>query len=499
MNTPAAVLIVDDSEQSRYVHARYLRMAGFEVIEAATGTEGLQRAPQADLVLLDVRLPDINGLEVCRRLKASETTASIPVLQTSASFVSVGDRVLGLQGGADAYLTVPIEPTELVATLKALLRLRRAETTARRCAEEWRTTFDAISDGICLLDGEHRIVRCNRALGALPASGLAAQPGPALAAWLGVDDPAAVQEFLGSPGDEPRDFPAGARWLRLRAHRVSGEFSPGRLVCVITDITRAREVETSLRRAEVKLAAHADTLEKRVEERTRELHSRNEELEAFTYSVSHDLRTPLRSMRNFASILIEDAGPRLDEESLDYLRRIEAAAERMDRLTGDLLRYSQLAQADTSLVDLDPETLLQQCIDALVAGNHAPREAFALATPAPGVRGNAAMLTQALQNLLGNAVKFTRPGRVPVIRCGATRVAPDRVRILVEDEGIGIEARYLERIFKPFEKLHSPSEFAGTGIGLAIVQRGVRRMGGQVGVESEVGRGSRFWIELPAA
>lgn len=194
MNAPT-VLIIDDNEQSRYVHARYLRLAGFEVLEAPGGAQGLGMAPKADAILLDVRLPDMSGTEVCRRLKNDPATAWIPVLQTSASFVSVQDKVAGLQGGADAYLTVPLEPAELVATIHALLRLHRAEADAQRMAEAWQATFDAIGDGICLLDAETRIVRFNRAFAARFST---AEPaaGRLLVEALRLDDPAKAGRFL---------------------------------------------------------------------------------------------------------------------------------------------------------------------------------------------------------------------------------------------------------------------------------------------------------------
>ena len=497
MSAPV-ILIIDDTEQSRYVHARYLRLAGFEVLEAAGGTLGLAMAPQADVILLDVKLPDINGLEVCRRLKSSAATASIPVLQTSASSISVQDKVAGLQGGADAYLTIPLEPAELVATINALLRLHRAEAEAQRMAGEWQATFDAIGDGICLLDETGCIVRFNHALATGFPLAAPLAPGQSLLDALRLDDPSGALRFLEAADGEPRDFSAGPLWLRLCAHRVAdSRAAGGRTVCVVSDITRLRAVENSLRAAEAELAAHASTLEKRVEERTRELHKRNEELEAFTYSISHDLRSPLRSMQNFAGILLEEAGGGLSGKHLDYLKRIETACLRMDRLTTDLLRYSQLSRADVTPASVDTAGLLEQSIDELVIEAGLPRGAFMLERPLPRVLGNAAVLSQVFHNLLGNAVKFTRPDEPPRVRCRAESVE-GRVRLVFEDNGIGIEARYLDKIFRPFEKLHPPSRYAGTGIGLAIVQRGVERMGGRVGVESTLGRGSTFWIELPA-
>ncbi len=137
-------------------------------MEAATGLETLRlAAQQPDLIVLDIDLPDMNGFEICRQLKADPETKSIPIIHLSASFVKSENKVHGLDGGADGYLTQPVEPAELIATIHSLLRLRRAEEAARVAAQQWQTTFDAICDGICLLDRQGKILQCNRAMGEL--------------------------------------------------------------------------------------------------------------------------------------------------------------------------------------------------------------------------------------------------------------------------------------------------------------------------------------------
>ncbi|MBD3562270.1 response regulator, partial [Planktothrix sp. FACHB-1355] len=168
-NHQIKILHVDDNETNRYVVARTLRSAGFEVEEAGTGASALRSVgeEQPDLVILDVRLPDIDGFEVCRRIKTNPATSFIPVLHLSASFVKSEDKAQGLEGGADGYLAQPVEPIELLATIKALLRIREAEESALALAKEWQTTFDAISDGVCLLDAEGKVRRCNKAMSQL--------------------------------------------------------------------------------------------------------------------------------------------------------------------------------------------------------------------------------------------------------------------------------------------------------------------------------------------
>jgi two-component system NtrC family sensor kinase len=157
------ILIIDDQEPARYVFRHSLSRAGFDVDEAKTGTDGLLQAmSEPDLIICDVNLPDMLGYDVCRRLKSNPVTLSIPVLQVSASFISDESRVQALEGGADSYMTQPIEPMVLIAQVNALLRLRQAESLANISARQWQTTFDSLSDGVALLSSEQVIIRTNR-------------------------------------------------------------------------------------------------------------------------------------------------------------------------------------------------------------------------------------------------------------------------------------------------------------------------------------------------
>lgn len=161
----ARILVVEDQDTTRYVFRRILTRAGYAVEEAATGEEGLDKASRSpDLIIADVNLPDMLGYDVSRRIKANPLTASIPVLQISASFLSDESRVQALEGGADSYLIQPVEPTVLLAQVQALLRLRKAEALSHLTARQWQTTFDALSDGVALADADGLVVRVNRAL-----------------------------------------------------------------------------------------------------------------------------------------------------------------------------------------------------------------------------------------------------------------------------------------------------------------------------------------------
>jgi signal transduction histidine kinase len=236
---------------------------------------------------------------------------------------------------------------------------------------------------------------------------------------------------------------------------------------------------------------HTAHLETAVAERTAEL-------EAFTYTVSHDLRAPLRAMFGFAQALEEDYGPGLDGLGRDYLGRILGAAQRLDRLIQDLLAYSRLGRQTVSLHPLNLDSLLQDVLSQLEGALAEAGARVELAADLPGVRAHAPILTQALVNLVGNAARFVAPGVRPEIRIWA-EARPGWVRLWVSDNGIGIAPEHQGRIFEVFERLHGIETYPGTGIGLAIVRRAAARLGGSCGVQSQPGQGSQFWIDLEAA
>lgn len=233
-----------------------------------------------------------------------------------------------------------------------------------------------------------------------------------------------------------------------------------------------------------------------IQELNGRLQTANEELEAFSYSVSHDLRSPLRAMQGYAQTLLEDYGGRLDVQAAEYLQRISRAALRMDGLVRDVLAYSGLAKTEVQVSSIDLHALLQEILRDRVSLSEA-RAQVSLVQPLHRVLGNEACLTQCLSNLLENSVKFVPPGQAPEITV-RTELRHSRVRLWVEDRGIGIDPAHHGRIFQMFGRVHHNHLYDGTGMGLSIVKKAVDRMGGMLGVDSTLGKGSRFWIELPA-
>ena len=271
----------------------------------------------------------------------------------------------------------------------------------------------------------------------------------------------------------------------------------GRLVGfakVFRDWTEQKQMQDQLRAAQKELRCYADELESRVAERTARLQETISELEAFSYSVSHDLRAPLRAMQGYSQFLLSDYGKSLDETGRDYIERIRNAAARLDHLIQDLLTYSRVARAQIQLRPVDLEKLIREVLHAYPA-LQPPHTEIEIRHPLLRVLAHEPSMTQCISNLLGNSAKFVPPGTTPHITISTER-RNNKVRVWFSDNGIGISPEHQQRIFRMFETVHHQHAYEGTGIGLAIVRKAVERMGGEVGVESEPGRGSRFWIEL---
>lgn len=260
------------------------------------------------------------------------------------------------------------------------------------------------------------------------------------------------------------------------------------------EIAARKDAEAALREARDQLARANLELEERVRDRTEKLRETIAELEAFSYTVSHDLRAPLRAMYGYADVLLKDAGHKLSSEETQFLERIKRAGQRMDRLVQDVLRYSRVSRSEVLLHPVDLDQIVREVISEYPAlGGH--MEHITIVAPLGCVRGDEMLLTQCFSNLLMNAIKFVAPGVLPCVRVWSETKGPS-IRVSVEDNGIGIASHHLARLFGMFERIHPAGAFEGNGIGLAIVKRAVARMGGEVGVTSTLNAGSRFWLDL---
>ena len=491
MNDATANLIlnVDDNDGARYAKSRILSRAGFEVIEAANGTQALElaRASLPDLVLLDVKLPDINGFEVCRQIKASPETAAILVLQTSAAAVQSIDRIRGLDSGADSYLIEPIEPAELIAHVRALLRVRRAEGALRESEERFRQMAENIDDVFWMLDpATDQLLYVSPAYHRLwgdPAT--LPQPGPAH--WAGRVHPedeamveAAYRELVsGTPYEiEYRIVrPNGTmRWVAERAFPVRDSRDLiYRLAGVVNDISERKANEMVLRDAD----------------------RRKDE---FLAMLAHELRNPLAPIRNAIELLDPSRAP--TTQNFETMREVIGRQVRhLSRLVDDLLDVARITQGKITL--RQENVSLAAAIEAAVE-TVAPalaKKAHTVKTEMPDdslyIVGDGVRIAQVLGNILSNAVKYTpQEGEILI----DVRESDEDVQITVRDNGVGMSAETIPHIFDLFVQSQNSLERSegGLGIGLPLARTLVELHGGQIQAFSAgAGQGSEFVVRLP--
>jgi light-regulated signal transduction histidine kinase (bacteriophytochrome) len=262
---------------------------------------------------------------------------------------------------------------------------------------------------------------------------------------------------------------------------------------MIDQDARMAEAETRSERTILDLNAK---LEQRVGERTAQLLSANEELEAFSYSVSHDLRAPLRHIAGFVDLLQQEAGPSLSEKSIRYLQTISESAKRMGNLIDDLLCFSRVGRAELQKTDVDLDELVRETLGDFPEDPKARAIRWTVG-PLPSVWGDRALLRMALVNLISNAVKFTGIRTEAKIEIGCAANDGDETVVFIRDNGAGFDPKYGGKLFGVFQRLHSHAEFEGTGIGLANIRRIIHRHGGRVWAEGAVDRGATFYFSIP--
>jgi PAS domain S-box-containing protein len=299
-----------------------------------------------------------------------------------------------------------------------------------------------------------------------------------------------VDSDKGSEHEDMIQLPSGPRWFwsLLRPVRRGTDELIGVQV-TSHDITERKKMEEALREAK-------GDLEKKVEDRTEELREKTEELEMFTFFISHDLQLPLRNMENLSQSLAEGSGERLGERYRKELESFGRAAKGMNELIDDMMTYARLGIQDFSKTDIPLKSIITDAQFPLLEDIVESGGEIHISDSLPVVRGHERTLVRLMANLLSNAIKFVPPDRAPKVHIEATR-SENTVRVSVRDNGIGIDPEYREKIFRIFERLHSRHDYPGTGVGLAIVKKAAQLHGGTVGVESEEGKGSTFWFEIP--
>ncbi|HMD71405.1 MAG TPA: DUF4118 domain-containing protein [Bryobacteraceae bacterium] len=396
----------------------------------------------------------------------------------------------------------------VVGILISLLvgRLRRALLDSVRREELLRHLFESMEEGFASCEmiydaaGEpcdFRYLAVNPALGRLMGLGVEAVVGRRVREVIPAIEPVWIEAYhrVTKTGVAERiaGYRAGlGKYLEVSAWR-SG---PGQLAAVIRDVTARHQAEEEIRTLNA-------TLERRVEERTAQLLDANRELEAFSYSVSHDLRAPLRSVEGFARILLRDyQGKPLDETGADYLHRMSAASQRMGQLIADLLELARISRLELSPRTVSLSEIASSTLEELRTRDP-QRSVETRVQPGLTARADERLLRVALNNLFGNAWKFTGRTEAAAIVFGTARSAAggetpdgDGPVYFVRDNGAGFDIADAHKLFAPFQRFHADEEFEGNGIGLATVQRIVRRHGGRIWAESRAGQGATFYFTL---
>jgi two-component system, NtrC family, sensor kinase len=522
----ASVLVIDDSLTFRSELQASLERGGYVVLTAGSGEEGLRIAAdhRPSAIIVDGVLPGIDGATVIRRVRLDAALRSVPCLLLTASEDSDAE-LKALDAGADAFVHKTEDTDIILAKLAVALRGAAAPTAETvsllgprtvLAVDDSATYLNALAqtlrdegyDVICAHSGEEALellavqhVDCVLLDLMMPGMGgkeacrrIKAAPvvrDTPLIMLTAVEDRAAMLDGLGAGADDyiPKSSEFEVLKARVRAQIRRKQFEDENRK--IRDQLLRRELEATEARAARDLAqARAELIH--------ELERKNRELEAFSYSVSHDLRAPLRSIDGFSQALLEDQFDRLDETGQHHLRRVRAAAQRMAELIDDLLELSRVGRTELLRTSVDLSALAAEVVADLQRAD-AERRVEVVIQPGLVANADSRLIKIVLENLLGNAWKFTRKVAAPRIEVGQGprgQNSAGELPYFVRDNGAGFAMSYADKLFRPFQRLHTEAEFPGTGIGLATIQRVIDRHGGRVWAEGEIERGAAFYFTL---
>jgi PAS domain S-box-containing protein len=512
------ILLVDDRADKLLAVEAIIEPLGQNIVKARSGKEALRHLLNQDfaVILLDVAMPGMDGFETASLIRKRPRTEHTPIIFITSISNSEANVFQGYSLGAVDYIITPMSPEVLRTKVSVFVELHRKTELVKQQGEQLRRIEEArhrreLTD---IADRLERETTRNRfftlALDMLGIGNFEGQLLQVNSAWervlgyteaelkrmpamelLHPDDAPIVAEKIGilNRGEAVGYFEVRGRckdgsyrWIGWTA----APFPAERLIYIFgRDVTARRLAEDEIKLLNTELGRHIT-----------ELTEVNKELETFNYSISHDLRAPLRSIASFTQVVRAEYNGKLAEQGHDYLRRVENAAKYMDKLLMDLLDYSRLARSELEFCSVDLEEAFNEVmlsIDPEIRSRHARIE---LRAPLGGVVAHPATVRQVIFNLIGNGLKFVAPDQKPEIRVW-TEARDEFLRVWIADNGIGIAPQFHQKIFGLFQRLHSQNSYPGTGIGLAMVQKGVDRMGGHIGLESELGKGSRFWFELP--
>ncbi|MFT3705351.1 MAG: response regulator [Agriterribacter sp.] len=482
----AVILIVDDRPANILVLESLLALPGRTLLTAGSGAEALKISfhTDVDLIILDVQMPDMDGFEVAQVLKTNKRTKNIPIIFATAESKERTLIMKGYEEGAVDYLLKPLDPEVVKAKVNVLLKiqLQKKELLEKNSSlERSELLINNSSDIIGIIDADTLVIEeINDAFTDILGYSVDETKGKLLTFFL-QDENEIATVIKGQPKNRI-SFEAhfnckdgSQKWLQWKVTVKSGKW-----------FVNARDI-TEVKLADERIRQLNDDLKSNVEQ----LEITNKELESFSYSVSHDLRSPLRALNGYAKIIEEEYLPQLDDEAQRLLKNIKVNAQKMGMLIDDLLAFSRLGRKEVQRSKTD----IMQMVDNILQETIKPEQHHAEIKVAelPPAEVDHTLMQQVWVNLISNAVKYSSKKDKPKIEIGAEQLNNETV-YYVKDNGSGFDMKYVDKLFGVFQRLHSPKEFEGTGVGLAIVHRIITKHRGRIWVDAKVNEGASFYF-----
>ncbi len=511
MSDRQKILIVDDKKGNLVALERVLHDLDVEIIQVDCGNEALKATLNHDfaLAILDVQMPEMDGYELAEYIRSEDKTKHLPMIFLSAVYSDESHVFKGYEAGGVDFVTKPYNPYYLISKVKVFLQLdkQKKELLEKIELEKSRNYLESIlmsvNDSIVVFSLEGKIKTVNKA---------------ALSLW-GYK----YEEMIGTEALQLFDSDIYTSWLySLRNHEASPKKTGCAFHKIETTIVKKNKVEvpalisgsallnrsgaiqgavlvavdiTDRKKAELKIHKLNEELEERVKERTHQLEISIKDMESFSYSVSHDLKTPLRAISGFTYALYEDYFEKLDDEGKGLIKIIVDNTRKMGEIIEDLLSFSRLGRKDVVKKSVDLTQIFVNSFNELKSLSPA-RKINLIITQLLPTSADASLIQHVITNLLTNAFKFTKLREEAEIEVGSFEKNQQTI-YYVKDNGIGFDMKYADKLFSVFQRLYNSVDYEGSGVGLAIVYKVIYKHGGQVWTEAEENKGATFYFSLP--